>query len=364
MNSPTSRPTSNRCKLGFLALCLSLSISQVHASPKTKHEDTTTEEAATFTEFVPFNQISIQPLQTPLKEEHFQTLLVVKALQKLGFNVKPTKTVSYEQAHEMIAKGEGTFLAAHWDPLHRDFYQKYGGDKVFWRTNNYITNALQGYLIDKDTAKRYRIHNVEQLADPAIAKLFDYNNDGKADLIGCNRGWGCDSVITHHMQVYNLNDSVNVIRGDYNQLMKTTVQRFKEHKPILFYTWTPNWVVHELHPGKDVVWLQVPFMSLPSDELVKRKSPKGISHGFPTNSIRILANKKFVHQHPALLHLFHSMRLTVKEVSEQNKELLEGKASPADIDAFTDNWINEHRRIFTSWINHANKHSRDRNSMH
>ncbi len=35
--------------------------------------------------------------------------------------------------------------------------------------------------------------------------------------------------------------------------------------PILYYTWTPYWVSGVLVPGKDVVWLEVPFSSLPGE---------------------------------------------------------------------------------------------------
>ena len=55
-----------------------------------------------------------------------------------------------------------------------------------------VNGAAQGYLIDKKTADQYKITNIAQLKDPKIAKLFDTNGDGKADLTGCNPGWGCE----------------------------------------------------------------------------------------------------------------------------------------------------------------------------
>lgn len=347
----------------LLSVCFATSAQANPAGQVSNNSNQTKQTNAEQNDITPPNpeQVTIQPLQTSIKEEHFQTLLVIKALQKLGYKVKPPKTVTYEQAHAMIAKGEGTFFAAHWDPLHRKFYDQYGGDKVFWRANNYIPKALQGYLIDRNTANRYHIKNLEQLKNPEIAKLFDHNNDGKAELVGCNKGWGCDAMITHHIQEYKLTNTVQILSSDYNKSMQTVLQRYREGKPVLFYTWTPNWVSHELRPGKDVIWLQVPYMALSDQDLMKRKAPKGKSHGFPTNYIRILANRSMIQKHPMLLHLFHSMHLTTKEISKQNKEIFDGRGSPADIDAFTDNWINEHRRIFTSWINHAAK---NRNNQH
>lgn len=59
---------------------------------------------------------------------------------------------------------------------------KAGGDKKFYREGVFVNGAAQGYLIDKKTADQYKITNIAQLKDPKIAKLFDTNGDGKADL--------------------------------------------------------------------------------------------------------------------------------------------------------------------------------------
>lgn len=48
---------------------------------------------------------------------------------------------------------------------------------------------MQGYLIDKKTADEYKITHISQLSDPKLAKLFDSNGDGKADLVGASAGW-------------------------------------------------------------------------------------------------------------------------------------------------------------------------------
>lgn len=60
------------------------------------------------------------------------------------------------------------------------------GDKKFYREGVFVNGAAQGYLIDKKTADQYKITNIAQLKDPKIAKLFDTNGDGKADLTYCN----------------------------------------------------------------------------------------------------------------------------------------------------------------------------------
>lgn len=40
-------------------------------------------------------------------------------------------------------------MAVNWQPLHTAQYEAVGGDKRLYRKGVYISNAVQGYLIDK-----------------------------------------------------------------------------------------------------------------------------------------------------------------------------------------------------------------------
>jgi glycine betaine/proline transport system substrate-binding protein len=82
---------------------------------------------------LPGKGITVQPLKSSIAEETFQTLLVMKGLERLGYDVEPIKEIEYAAAHVAIANGDGTFIAAHWDPLHIDFYRKAGGDEKLFR---------------------------------------------------------------------------------------------------------------------------------------------------------------------------------------------------------------------------------------
>src|SRR5690606_26733399 len=123
--------------------------------------------------------------------------------------------------------------------------------------------ALQGYLIDKKTADEHNIRSLEDIKNPENAKLLDSNGDGKADLVACPPGWGCELTITHHMSAYGLDDYVNPIQAAYSASMADAISRYEQGQPIFFYTWTPNWTVGMLKPGEDVVWLEVSEPNLP-----------------------------------------------------------------------------------------------------
>lgn len=303
---------------------------------------------------LPGKGVSVQPLKSSIAEETFQTLLVMKALEKLGYDVQPIREVEYPTAHLAIANGDATFLADHWDPIHNDFYKNSGGDAKLWRESDYVANNLQGYLIDKATAEKHNITNMSQLADPEIAKLFDSNGDGKADLTGCPPGWGCEALIETHLTAYKLRGQVQHQQGSYAALMADAIARHKNGQPILYYTWTPYWVSSVLVPGKDVVWLEVPFSALPGDQNGQDTTlPNGRNYGSVMNTQRILANRKFINEHPDAAKLFSIMKLPVADITAQNNAMNDGQKSEADIERHTAGWIKAHQALFDDWVAQA-----------
>ena len=114
-------------------------------------------QAQTAATDLPGKGVSVQPIQGTVDEEMFQTLLVSRALEKLGYQVQATKSLENGTQHVAVAQGDATFTATHWMPLHRAFYENNGGDKAFYRAGTYSRNAVQGYLIDKATAEKYQI---------------------------------------------------------------------------------------------------------------------------------------------------------------------------------------------------------------
>lgn len=300
---------------------------------------------------LPGKGIKVQALQSPIGEETFQTMLVDRALERLGYETQPIKEVDYPTAHIAIANGDATFLAVHWDPLHQDYYDNAGGDAKLLRTGQYAGPAAQGYLIDKATAEKYHITNIDQLRDPRLAKLFDHDGDGKADLTGCNPGWGCEAMIEHHMDAYKLRATVKHVQGSYTALIADTIGRYRRGEPILYYTWTPYWVSGVLVPGKDVVWLQVPFSANPRH--ADTRLADGSDYGFSVNTTRIVVNRAWAERNPAAVKLFEVMRLPIADINAQNERMRGGQNTQADIARHVAGWIAFHQRLFDGWIAQA-----------
>lgn len=307
--------------------------------------------SAVMAESLPGEGVEVQGLQSPIAEETFQTVVVNKGLEALGYDVSPIREVDYSASYTAIANGDATFMAVNWDPLHNQMYDNAGGDDAFYRKGYYIEGAAQGYLVDKKTAEEYGIDNIEDFKDPEIAKLFDTNNDGKADLTGCQAGWGCEGVIEYQLDEFGLRDSINHNQGQYAAIISDTIARYDAGEPIFYYTWTPYWVSGRLVPGKDVIWLEVPYSANPNG--TDTALPNGKNYGFDINSERIVANKEWAEENPAAAKLFEIMKLPINAVSAQNMMISQGEDSPEAMGRHAESWIKANQAKFDAWIEEA-----------
>lgn len=309
---------------------------------------------AAFAADLPGKGVTVSPVQSTLPEESFQTELINRALEKLGYEVKPTEEVDYNVAYTAIAAGDATYMAVNWEPLQNDMYNAAGGDGKFYRKGTYISGAAQGYLIDKKTADKYHITDISQLKDPKLAKLFDANNDGKADLAGCNPGWVCGQVINAQISAYGLSNTVQQNQGNYSAIIADTLTRYKAGKPVLYFTWTPYWVSDELKPGRDVVWLTVPFSATPGSQKNEDTAlPNGKNYGFKANNEHVVANKAWAEKNPAAAKLFSIVKLPLNDVNAQNQRMHAGESSSEDIQRHVDGWIHAHQATFDGWVKEA-----------
>lgn len=307
--------------------------------------------SAVMAESLPGEGVEVQAIQSPIAEETFQTVVVNKGLEALGYTIDPIREVDYSAGYTAIANGDATFMTVNWDPLHNQMYANAGGDDAFYRKGYYIQGAAQGYLIDKKTAEEYGIDNIEDFKDPEIAKIFDTNNDGKADLTGCQAGWGCEGVIEYQLDEFGLRDSINHNQGQYAAIISDTIARYDAGEPIFYYTWTPYWVSGRLVPGKDVVWLEVPYSANPNGS--DTALPNGKNYGFDINSERIVANKEWAAENPAAAKLFEIMKLPINAVSAENMMISQGQDSSEDMERHAESWIKANQATFDGWIEQA-----------
>ncbi len=304
-------------------------------------------------QMMPGEGVTIRPIEGALLEEKFQHQIVYRALMELGYEIAEPQEVEYQTIHLALGTGDGDFTTVHWDPLHAVFFEESGGADKMTKFGDFIAGAVQGYLVDTASYEA-GVQNIGDLTDPEIAKRFDADGNGTADLAGCAPGWGCERVIEHHLTEFDLRDTVTHNQGAYNAIISETVAREAAGEPIVYYTWTPYWVSGVLVPGDNVQWISVPYSSLPdgreADTLFQ-----GMELGFEVNTLRIVANNDFLNANPAAKAVFELASMDINDVSAQNNKMRDGEDSEEDIARHVEEWISANQSTFDSWVEAGRK---------
>lgn len=296
----------------------------------------------------------------------FHAEIFKQLLQELGYIVNGPNTMESEDFFLATARGEVDLWANGWFPSHYSYIKDlHIDDKVEAIGFLVKAGALQGYLIDKKSADKFGITNLSDFEDPDVAAIFDRDGNGKADLIGCNQGWACAAEINHHLNVYGLQDNIEQIQGDYSPMMAETIAVNMHDQPIFFFTWTPNWTTGKLIPGRDVVWIQVPFPSLPEeqkhleDQVIVKDVPGCIKDpcamGFPPSDIRVVANTEFIRRNPIVKRLAKLVKVPLNDIETQNAMMINGEDEEEDIQRHAANWIQKNRKKVHKWLTTANQ---------
>jgi len=277
---------------------------------------------------------------------YFQAEIYKQALEKMGHTVSEPKAIKPSVFYVAAAAGDLDLWVNGWFSTH-DGYIKESKGKV--ETVGYVMKkgGLQGYLIDKKTADSLGIKSVMDIKKHA--KQFDSNGDGKADMVACPPGWGCEKQITKHFAELGLGDFINPVKADYSASMADVVAKYKNGKSVLFYTWTPNWTVGALKLGQDVVWIEVPYSETKKVKVSNATKSK-INMGFGADDIRPAANKAFLKANPDVKKMLKKASIPLGDIAAQNMKMNAGEKSERAIKKHAAAWIKANQSTFDSWL--------------
>ncbi len=298
----------------------------------------------------------------------FQAAIYAQLLDELGYDVTDPAELTRDANtfYPALAQEEVDLWANGWFPLH-DIYldrELFSGQLISEPIEpvgfQVAAGAVQGYLIDKAAADSIGITSMSDLADASVAAAFDTDGDGRADLYGCNEGWGCNVVIDEHIDELDWGRNVEQVVGEYNDLINDVVRpRVAAGESVLFYTWTPNWTIDVLVPGTDVVWLESP--ALPDEEadtavpgLAGCAGGDPCRLGWPVNDIRAVANTEFLEENPAVRRLLEVVAIPLNDIADQNAKMAqEAEYSDAMVRADAAEWIAANRALVDGWLDTA-----------
>lgn len=273
----------------------------------------------------------------------FREMIALKGFEQLGYKIDLPSMLTVPAAHQATATGDCTYAFDHWVPMHNPFFDPI--KSMALRIGPAVAGAAQGYLIDRKTAEAHGITSLEQFKDPAIAKIFDADGNGKADLCCTNPGWGAERVTNHLLDTIGLRDTVDHNQGEYTAMMADTIARFRRGEPVFFYTWTPHWLLGELRPGQETVWLDVDPKHCEKDAACGESRT-----GFPVNDIYIVANREFLKENPSAKAFLEQIQIPIGALNEQNFLMRQGEDREADVMRHVDQWIAKNQGMFDGWV--------------
>ena len=295
---------------------------------------------------------------------HMQAAVYAQLIEELGHEVvdPADNTRDPNGFYPALASGQFDLWANGWFPLH-DIYLE--GELVTGQSverpiepvgYQVRSGALQGYMIDKATADAMGITTMSQLADASVAAVFDQDGDGRADLVGCNDGWGCQTVIDSHISELDWGANVEQVSGDYNSMVAEVRDRIAAGEPALFYAWTPNWTYEVLTPGEHVVWLESPAL----DDEEGATSVQGLrgcasdpcNLGWAVSSIRAVGNEDFLDDNDDIRRLLEVVSIPLADIAAQNAKMAASELgySENQIKADAADWIDANRDTVDRWL--------------
>ena len=277
---------------------------------------------------------------------YFQAEIYKQALEKMGYKVSGPTVMKPQVFYVAAAAGDVDLWVNGWFGTHDGYIAESKG-KVKAVGTVMEKGGLQGYLIDKKTADKFGIKSVLDIKKHA--KQFDSNNDGKADMVSCPPGWGCEKVIAKHFDELGLADYINRVQADYSASMADIISKYKNGKSVLFYTWTPNWTVGTLKLGEDIVWIDVPYSGTKSVSVPNATKSK-INMGFGADDIRPAANVDFLKANPKVEKMLKKASIPLADIAAQNLLMNKGEKSERAIKKHADAWIKANQSKFDSWI--------------
>ena len=278
----------------------------------------------------------------------FGTYVLQKGFQELGYTVPEPNTYTVPTLFQVIDQGDADLTCDVIVPL-----------AIVPESLKLIgpfmnPGSINGYLIDRKTAEEHKIQYMSDLKKPEIAKIFGEGGD-KARMVGPNPGWGSEKFVIKQFKETGLDQSIELVQGEYNILCADAISRFRSGQPILAYGWYPNELTVTLRPGTDLVWLA--FEEGQADASYALPNLKGCAAsgemcntGNPSTQYCIAANPKWVEENPVAVKFLELWKMDLEDRVKQNDLMRAGEKRDSDLKRHADQWIADHRSDFDKWI--------------
>ena len=281
-------------------------------------------------------------------------------LQQLGYDVNELANAMYapRNFYQGMANGQFHFWANGRFPNHSPFFGETGLTGLARPIGYQMrSGGVEGVVVDKITADAHGITRWDDIGDnPAIAALFDRDDDGKADIMGCEQGWACRTVINDTIAANGWQGTIEQVSGSHSEQFADSVIRMQDGEPLLQFVWSPSAFTAVLVPGENVIWLSLdnPLAHHRNAAVLPVEQCPGqpCKTGFTTADIRVVARNDFLEANPAVKALFELVVFSPHDISRLNLAHMGNDTQNAEENVKTAaaQWIAENQDNVDRWL--------------
>ncbi|PPD14757.1 MAG: ABC transporter substrate-binding protein [Methylobacterium sp.] len=221
-------------------------------------------------------------------------------------------------------------------------------EKKVVRLGTTFPDATEGWyvpraLVEGPNAKAPNLKKVSDLV--ANKALFaDPDNPDKGLFYNCVPGWQCEVVNSKKLVAYGLEAHfTNVRPGASEALVAAIDSGLKRGRPVLFYHWSPSWLVG----AHDLVKLEEPAFDREIwAKMIAEARPERAT-AYPVSEVVIGANVRFVEAAPQITAFLKAYRSSSAQTSAA---LAAGKAAGISVEQAALRFMKEKPEVWRGWV--------------
>ena len=141
-----------------------------------------------------------------------------------------------------------------WMPNLDHLKRQYVDGKKSIKLSPHAAEGTQAMCVTKGTADRTGITDIKQLRDPAMAKNFDTDGNGKGEIWIGAEGWGSTPIEQIRARSYGYDKTMDLKVMEEDAALADVEAAIKADRNIVFFCYTP----HHMFVSHDLVVLKEP----------------------------------------------------------------------------------------------------------
>ena len=209
-------------------------------------------------------------------------------------------------------------------------------------------SATQGICVTRETADKFGVKDISDLADPKQAVVFDTDGDGKGEMWIGALGWSSTSIEKIRAKSYGYEKTMTLLQMPEDMAMAAVDAAAATGQPMAFYCYSP----HHMFKLHDIVQLTEPkhdpakwHIVMPSDDpdwLTKSEAPVA----WDASHFYIGVASSTAKRLPKVAAFLSHIDFTPEEVTEMSYALQVDRQDPAK---YAQAWVANHQDRLNAW---------------